>query len=71
MLKILLFTAIVWILFTLFRQQKAVNTSPPKTDKPEDMVSCVVCAVHLPKSEAIFSQNQYFCCEEHFMQRKK
>jgi uncharacterized protein len=31
----------------------------------EDMVRCQVCAVNMPRSEAILSQGRIYCCEEH------
>jgi uncharacterized protein len=71
MLKVLLFIAIIWLIYRLLRQGKSASTSAPGAEKPEDMVRCATCGVHLPKSEAISSQNQYFCCEEHFISRKK
>ncbi len=71
MFKALLFIAVIWILLTLFRQRKRGDVSAPKTPEPEDMVSCAVCGIHLPRSEAITHQNQHFCCEAHFLQRKQ
>jgi hypothetical protein len=32
------------------------------------MMSCAVCGVHLPASEAIFAHGHVFCCEEHLAQ---
>jgi uncharacterized protein len=29
------------------------------------MVRCVVCKVNLPRSEAILSQDKFYCCDEH------
>lgn len=38
---------------------------PPQAKAPEDMVRCKVCSVNLPRSEAILSQGQFYCCEAH------
>jgi len=32
---------------------------------PETMVRCAHCGVHLPRSEALLSNGQFWCCEEH------
>ncbi|MEO1767451.1 PP0621 family protein [Thiobacter aerophilum] len=37
----------------------------------EDMVRCVVCGVNTPRSEAIFSGGEFFCCDEHRQARRK
>jgi len=31
----------------------------------EDMVRCKVCGVNLPRSEALMSKGQFYCCDEH------
>lgn len=36
-----------------------------KQSEVEDMVRCKVCGVNMPRSEAILSQDQIYCCEEH------
>ncbi len=38
--------------------------SPP-SGYAEDMVRCIYCGVHLPRSEAIMSGGKYYCCEAH------
>ena len=50
-----------WLLKSYFRQ-------PPKQDEPksaEDMVRCVQCGIHQPRSESILAGGEYFCCEAH------
>jgi len=33
---------------------------------PQDMVSCPVCALHLPRNEAVAGSNgRLYCCPEH------
>jgi len=29
------------------------------------MVRCKVCGVNLPRSEAVLSKGQFYCCDEH------
>ena len=31
----------------------------------EDMVRCVHCGVHLPRSESIVSEGKFYCSDEH------
>jgi uncharacterized protein len=40
-------------------------TPPPSPALPEDMVSCLQCGVHLPRSEALPGRGGLFCSEAH------
>lgn len=35
------------------------------SSKPEDMVRCAVCGVHLPRSEGFASRGKFYCSDEH------
>jgi uncharacterized protein len=37
----------------------------------EDMVRCVQCGLHLPRSESIAVKSEYFCCAEHARERQR
>lgn len=37
----------------------------PKAIKPEVMVQCQCCKVHLPKPDAIAHDGRFYCCQEH------
>jgi len=65
LLKLLLLALAIWLL--LLRQyRRSVDEAPgAQPEAPEDMVCCAFCGVHLPKSESIFKQGAYYCCEEH------
>lgn len=39
--------------------------SSPTPALPEDMVSCVQCGVHLPRSESLPGRGGVFCSEAH------
>jgi hypothetical protein len=52
------------------RYRNHADTTPP-VEKTVNIVRCAVCSVHSPESEAIKSEGQYYCCESHFLQRKK
>lgn len=43
------------------------NTSPKAL---EEMVRCVHCGVHLPRSESVTSQGDFFCCNEHRLEHQ-
>ncbi len=69
MIKILLLAVGVWLIYTLLKNygrsvEKDEEPAPPSQIE-EDMVRCVQCGVHLPRSEAIQSQDEFFCCDEH------
>ncbi|NNC71174.1 MAG: preprotein translocase subunit YajC [Flavobacteriaceae bacterium] len=66
----LLFFAIIavlifWILRKFIRKDINVNNEPSSTES-EDMLCCDYCGLHLPKSEGIIKDNQFFCSEEHY-----
>jgi len=69
MIKFLIFAVIVWLIITLLKRQQWPN--PPPAEKTDDMVACEICGVHIPKSEAISSQAQFYCSEAHFLARNK
>ncbi|OGS90342.1 MAG: hypothetical protein A2Z95_03005 [Gallionellales bacterium GWA2_60_18] len=66
MSRLLLLIAIVIVVYLLVRsfRSKVAAQDKPKT-VTEDMVRCVQCGVHLPRSEAIQSQEKFFCCVAH------
>ncbi len=45
------------------RQEEAHKE--PSSLEGEDMVRCIHCGVHLPRSESITSEGKFFCSEEH------
>jgi len=52
----------------LFRRLAGQRGAPPKPSEDkvaEDMVRCKVCGVNLPRSEAVLSKGQFYCCDEH------
>lgn len=53
-----------WILKG-YRRKVDDDLSPPKARGEETMVRCAQCGVHLPRSESISTDGQYFCSAEH------
>ena len=69
-LKFILLAVIAWLVYRLLKgyahsveQDRPVP--PPTKAEGEDMVRCVECGVHLPRSESILSKGEFFCCEAH------
>lgn len=62
----------VW-LWRSGRGNKAQAPKAPKAPALQDMVSCAVCALHLPQNEALKSRVRsgtghtavWYCCHEH------
>ena len=74
MVKLLFFVVIGLVVFLLLKKklgQRPQDTPPSKTSDIEDMVKCAHCGVNLPRSEAIFSQGEFFCTPEHHRLRQK
>ncbi|MDP2830282.1 MAG: PP0621 family protein [Sulfuricellaceae bacterium] len=69
MLKLLLLVVIIWLVYSLLKKySRSVDRDEQAPDvpaSPEDMVRCARCGVHLPRSEAILSGDETFCCEAH------
>jgi uncharacterized protein len=59
--------AVYWIL-KIYRRRVDRGAPKPPVAGGEDMVRCTECGVHLPRSEGITTQGEYFCSAEH--QRK-
>lgn len=60
---LLAIVAVVYWILRSYRKQTPPGPSPHKT--AEEMVRCVRCGVHLPKSESILANGEYFCCDAH------
>lgn len=72
-MKYLLVLAVVWVAFHLWRSNRIAQQrkdNPPGApqnalDKPQDMVRCAVCELHLPLSDAVTGQRGAYCGEAH------
>ena len=62
--KFIFFITIAALIYWLIKKSQPKKSIPVKP--VEDMVSCIHCSIHLPRSEAICSpDSKYFCCNEH------
>jgi len=55
---------VYWILRSYRRRVERREPRPPAAGG-EDMVQCARCGVHLPRSESITAQDQFYCSPEH------
>ena len=67
--KLLFLVGIGLVIYFLFKNYQNKLNRPQSTQAsergPEDMVKCAQCGVNLPRSEAVFSQGEFFCTPEH------
>ena len=69
MSKILFFALLGLAIYWWLRDGRPSATHSKKTSsdvhKPQQMVACAQCGVHVPESESLISDNQHYCCEQH------
>ncbi len=69
MAKFLLVIAVFIVVYLFLRSyRRRVEAAPPpaaSAKQQEDMVRCLICGVHLPKSEAVTSRGEIYCSKEH------
>lgn len=66
--------ALVYLILKSYFRNLQKPAQPPQVPQPgrgEDMVRCAVCGVNTPRSEAIYSGGEYFCCDEHRQSRRQ
>lgn len=66
LIRILIIALVVWLLLRMLKNW--ANTAQAAKDRPapiETMVRCEHCGLHVPKQEALESDNKYYCCKEH------
>lgn len=71
-MKYLLLIAVLLIVYAVWRSQRSGSAgkgaAPPSSAPalPQDMVRCPVCAVHLPRGEALLGrEGRLYCSQEH------
>jgi uncharacterized protein len=65
--KILLTVLVALIVFWILRNYRRSlgRRDRGALTKPEDMVRCAYCGVHLPRSESVAGGQKFFCTQEH------
>ena len=64
MLRWFLLFLLVVIVYRLLTRGSA-SRRPPSVRGPEQMVVCARCGVYVPASEALATDGQFFCNEQH------
>ena len=73
-MKYLLLIALLVVAYMVWRNGRlrderdadAASRKPPRAGDPQEMVSCPVCGVHLPRSDAVPGQGGIlYCSNEH------
>jgi uncharacterized protein len=64
--KLIFISIIVLLVYWLIKARKHTSTKIESlADASEDMVRCAYCGVHLPESESIANEDNFFCSNEH------
>lgn len=73
-MKYLVLFAVLAIAFFLWRNARIARRAAPPPQgqpgaRPQDMVSCPVCSVHLPRGDAVAgADGRLYCSQEHRLQ---
>ena len=74
LIRILLIVLLIWVAWRLLRQALLPDKNKDRQsgaggsgDSPTRMVKCAQCGVHLPESEAIQQEQQFFCNKDHLL----
>jgi uncharacterized protein len=72
MSRLIFLGVIIWLAYVVYKRGFGQNkppmrndSDPAKTHDAEDMVQCVHCAVHLPRSEAFLVNGHLYCSKDH------
>lgn len=70
-MKYLLLIALLVVAYLVWRNGRIERGSPPPAARrpaagPQEMVSCAVCGLHLPKADAVVGRDaRLYCSQEH------
>lgn len=65
---LILLIIIIWRFIRFIKNKD--NKSPRKITKSGVMVSCDHCGVYLPKDEAFYLDQHYYCCKAHYEENR-
>ena len=67
-MKLILLVIAFAVVYVIVKSYKNKLYRPHRRSTPakgEDMVRCVQCGVHLPRSESVMSENLFYCSADH------
>lgn len=70
MAKLIFIAIAIWLIFIILKRYRkgfdsSENQATGRQKNSEAMVQCAHCGVHLPESESIQSDGQFFCSQAH------
>lgn len=67
LIRILLIALVAWLLLRMLKNWANKKTLSRQNDPAEleTVVRCQHCGLHIPKNEALQSDNKYYCSQEH------
>ena len=67
LIRILIIALVVWLLLRMMKNwaNKKVQSQKKEPVELETVVPCHHCGLHIPKTEALESDNKYYCSQEH------
>jgi uncharacterized protein len=65
--RLIFLLAVIFVVYILLKSYRRQIPGQDASDKAaEEMVRCLHCGVHLPKSESVSVNGKYYCCDAHF-----
>jgi uncharacterized protein len=65
MSRLLFLLAVAVVVYLLLRSYRRQEPKQDVSAPAEEMVRCVQCGVHLPRSESILAGGNYYCSDAH------
>lgn len=67
LIRILIIALVAWLLLRMIKNwaNRAAQKQKDRRSQVETMVRCQHCGLHVPKKEALESDNKYYCSREH------
>lgn len=65
MSRLLFLLAVIIVVYLLLRSYRRQSPRQDTSASAEEMVRCVKCGVHLPKSESILAGGNFYCSDAH------
>lgn len=72
LIRFIIIALIIYLLIQIFKRWSANKNRYSDEKKVEDkrMVRCDICHLHVPENEALEDNGTYYCCQEHYDQKK-